>query len=76
MPKQYEGWRIRIARRIDEAGRLLRYTIHFDRKINDWYDEICYDSFEVRGGRRLDAPHLHMKIRSTFKTIETGITEI
>jgi hypothetical protein len=55
---------------------VLRYTIHFDRKLNDWYDEIRYDSFEVRGGKWLDAPHLHVKIRSTFKNVETGIAEI
>ena len=76
MPQEYKGWRVRISRSVDEEGHLLRYTIHFDRRLNDWYDEIRYDSFEIRGGKWLTAPHLHIKIRSTFKAMEVGTAEI
>jgi hypothetical protein len=76
MPRSNNDWRIRISRSVDEDGRLLRYTVHFDRKLNGWYDEIRYDSFEVRSGKRLDAPHLHLKIHSSFKTVEAGVAEI
>jgi hypothetical protein len=76
MPQPNNGWRIRISKSVDAAGHLLRYTIPFDRRLNDWCDEIRYDSFEVRGGKRLDAPHLHIKIHSTFKVVEAGIAEI
>jgi hypothetical protein len=76
MPQPNNGWRIRISKSVDAEGHLLRCTTHFDRRLNDWYDEIRYDSFEVRGGKRLDAPHLHIKIRSTFKAVEAGIAEL
>jgi hypothetical protein len=76
LPQEYKGWRIRISRRIDDEGYVQRYTIHSDSKLNDWYDEIRYDSFEIRGGKLVDAPHLHIKIRSTSKTLEAGIAEI
>ena len=74
--QEYKGWCVRVARRVDEEGRLLRYTIHFDRRVNDWYDEIRDDSFEVRDGKRLNAPHLHITMRPSLKTIELGIAEI
>ena len=53
----------------DENGRTVRYKIHFYRRSSgdEWYDEIRYDSHEMKRGQDLRAPHFHMKLRSAFK---------
>jgi hypothetical protein len=52
----------------DKGSRaVIEYKIHFYRKINGWYDEVRYDSHEIRRGRKTLAPHLHMKLGTPFK---------
>ena len=62
----------------DSAGRIDRYTIQFYRRRNaDWYDEIRYDSHEIKRGRDIVAPHFHMKLQSEFKRhADVAIEEI
>ena len=43
-----------------------------NREESDWYDEIRYDSHDRRRGRKVLAPHFHMKIRCTFKADADG----
>jgi len=78
MPDEYKGWR--CLHRADYDGeRLVKYRIVFYRKggPGDWYDEIRYDSHEVRHGRRVFAPHLHIKIASAPKEdVEAAIAEL
>ena len=66
---EYKDWK--YIRRIDFAadGKVARYTINFYRRDGDadWYDQIRYDSHDIRKGKDTLAPHFHMKIRSAFK---------
>ncbi len=66
---EYKDWK--YIRRIDfdAEGKVARYTINFYRsgRTADWYDEIRYDSHEIRRGKDTLAPHFHMKLRSGFK---------
>jgi hypothetical protein len=59
-----------------ESGATLEYKIHFYRKSNGWYDEIRYDSHEIKKGRKVLAPHLHIKIATPFKDPVQGETEL
>jgi len=45
-----------------ESGVVIEYKIHFYRKIDEWYDEVRYDSHEIKKGRKIIAPHLHLKL--------------
>ena len=66
MPGERE-WR-GMTRVIFEEGRLQRFSIIFLRKHEDgWYDEIRYDSHDRTRGRMRFAPHLHVKVKSSFK---------
>jgi len=66
MPGDSE-WR-GMTRVIFEEGRLRRYSIIFLRKHEDgWYDEVRYDSHDRTRGRMRLAPHLHVKVKSSFK---------
>jgi hypothetical protein len=63
----------------DANGKLADYSITFIRKREDtyWYDEIRYDSHERPHGRKVLAPHFHMKIHCTFKAnADTAVEEI
>ena len=59
-----------------ESGDVIEYKIHFYRKADGWYDEVCYDSHEIRRGRKTLAPHLHMKLGTPFKDPQDGEEEL
>jgi hypothetical protein len=50
-----------------ESGTITEYKVHLYRKTNGWYDEVRYDSHEIKRGRKILAPHLHMKLATPFK---------
>ena len=35
-----------------ESGTVIEYKIHFYRQTNGWYDEVRYDSHEIKKGRK------------------------
>jgi hypothetical protein len=72
----YQGWR--YFQRVDiEDGTVRRYRVQFFRQSGDWYDEIRYDSHDRKGGRRVLAPHFHIKLRSAFKlNIDAAVDEV
>jgi hypothetical protein len=43
---------------------------------DDWHDEIRYDSHEIKGGRRIPAPHFHLKLATPYKDREQGEREL
>ena len=45
-----------------ESGNVIEYKIHFYRKVDGWYDEVRYDSHEIKRDRKTLAPHLHLKL--------------
>src|SRR5688572_9134221 len=48
-------------------GKPIRYSLALRRKhVDGWYDEVRYDSHEMRESKRVRAPHFHMKLRSGF----------
>lgn len=59
-----------------ESGAVVEYKIHFYRKLNGVYDEVRYDSHEIRRGRKTLAPHLHMKLGTPFKSVQEGEAEL
>jgi hypothetical protein len=59
-----------------ETGAVIEYKIHFYRKTNGWYDEVRYDSHEIKKGRKMPAPHLHVKLATPFKEPKTGEEEL
>ena len=59
-----------------ESGDVIEYKIHFYRKAIGWYDEVRYDSHEIRRGRKTLAPHLHMKLGTPFKDPQAGEEEL
>jgi hypothetical protein len=59
-----------------DSGAVIEYKIHFYRKLNGWYDEVRYDSHEIRKGRKILAPHLHMKLSTSFKASQEGEEEL
>lgn len=50
-----------------ESGAVIEYKIHLYRKTDGWYDEVRYDSHEIKRGRKTVAPHLHVKLATPFK---------
>jgi hypothetical protein len=59
-----------------ESGAITEYKIHFYRRTNGWYDEVRYDSHEIKRGRKVLAPHLHMKLATPFKDPREGEEEL
>ena len=59
-----------------ESGAVVEYKIHFYRKLNGGYDEVRYDSHEIRRGKKTLAPHLHMKLGTPFKNVQEGEAEL
>ena len=59
-----------------ESGAVIEYKIHFYRKTNGWYDEVRYDSHEIKKGRKTLAPHLHLKLTTPFKDSAGGEGEL
>ena len=63
-----DDWKcLNVAVRDKASGAVLEYKIHFYRKTNGWYDEVRYDSHEIRRGRKAASPHLHLKLATSFK---------
>jgi hypothetical protein len=72
-----KNWkRLNIAVRDKESGAVIEYKIHFYRKRNGGYDEVRYDSHEIRRGKKALAPHLHTKLHTPFKDSEQGEAEL
>ena len=61
-----KDWKVKV-RAVRTDGKLERYTVHFFRKSSAWYDEIRFDSHDRIRGRDTLAPHLHVKLKSSFK---------
>ena len=79
MPPGSSGrnWKcLNVTVRDKESGAITDYKIHFYRKIDGWYDEVRYDSHEIKRGRKLLAPHLHMKLATPFKDPKQGEEEL
>lgn len=72
-----QDWKcLNVAVREKASGRVLEYKIHFYRKTNGWYDEVRYDSHEIRRGRKAASPHMHLKIATPFKDFAAGEEEL
>lgn len=72
-----EGWKcLNVSVTDKNSGAVIEYKIHFYRKLNGWYDEVRYDSHEIRRGRKALAPHLHMKLATSFKDSPEGEEEL
>jgi len=59
-----------------QSGAVIEYKIHFYRKTNGWYDEVRYDSHEIKRGRKVASPHLHVKVITPFKDSDEGEKEL
>ena len=72
-----EDWKcLNVAVRDKASGAIIEYKIHFYRKTNGWYDEVRYDSHEIKRGRKTLAPHLHLKIATPYKDSTQGEEEL
>ena len=58
------------------SGAVIEYKVHFYRKTDGWYDEVRYDSHEIKRGRKALAPHLHIKFATAFKDPQRGEEEL
>jgi hypothetical protein len=71
------GWKcLNVTVSDKESGNVIEYKIHFYRKIDGWYDEVRYDSHEIKRGRKTLAPHLHLKLATPFKEPGRGEGEL
>ena len=62
------GWKcLNVAVSDKASGAVIEYKIHFYRKTNGSYDEVRYDSHEIKRGRKVAFPHLHLKLATPFK---------
>lgn len=59
-----------------ESNAIIEYKIHFYRKTDGWYDEVRYDSHEIKRGRKVLAPHLHIKLATPVKDPRRGEEEL
>ena len=64
----HEDWNYKVRMRLGSDGSAVKYSIHFYRHGDGWFDEIRYDSHEHRHGQTVIAPHFHLKLRSAFKS--------
>ena len=72
-----EAWKcLNVTVSDKESRAVIEYKIHFYRKTNGRYDEVRYDSHEIRKGRKLLAPHLHIKLATPFKDPKAGEAEL
>ena len=55
---EYKDWKYIRRVDLDAEGKVVRYTINFYRRdrIADWYDQIRYDSHDIRRGKDTLAP--------------------
>ena len=58
------------------SGAAIEYKIHFYRKCNARYDEVRYDSHEIKRGRKVASPHFHLKLATPFKDSKQGEEEL
>jgi len=65
---------LNVAVRDKASGAVLEYKIHFYRKTNGRYDEVRYDSHEIKRGRKVASSHLHLKLATLFK--DSGQAEV
>jgi hypothetical protein len=73
----HEDWKcLNVTVTDKESGAIIEYKIHLYRKTDGWYDEVRYDSHEIKGGRKALAPHLHIKIATPFKDPKEGEEEL
>jgi len=59
-----------------ESGAVIEYKIHCYRKNDGWYDEVGYDSHEIKKGKKVLATHLHVKLVTPFKEPKAGEEEL
>lgn len=72
-----EDWKcLNVSVTDKESDAVIEYKIHFYRRLDRWYDEVRYDSHEIRRGRKTLAPHLHMKLATPFKNSPQGEAEL
>ena len=59
-------------------GKPAEYSIAFFKKHEGgWYDEIRYDSHEKKKGRKILAPHFHVKFRCELKdSVERVVVDV
>lgn len=67
---------LNVTVRNKQSGAVIEYKIHFYRKTNGWYDEVRYDSHEIKRGRKFASPHLHVKLATAFKDLIAGEEEL
>ena len=66
---------LNVAVRDKGSGAVIEYKIHFYRKTDGWYDEVRYDSHEIKRGRKVASPHLHLKLATPFQDTSRGEQE-
>jgi hypothetical protein len=72
-----DDWKcLNVSVKDKESGAVIEYKIHFYRKLDNRYDEVRYDSHEMKRGRKTLAPHLHMKLATPFKDSPEGEEEL
>jgi hypothetical protein len=67
---------LNVAVRDKASGAVIEYKIHFYRKTDGWYDEVRYDSHEIKRGRKVASPHFHLKLATPFKDSGLGEEEL
>jgi len=73
----HEDWKcLNVTVSNKESNAVIEYKVHFYRKTDGWYDEVRYDSHEIRKGRKILAPHLHVKLATPFKDPNQGEEEL
>ncbi len=68
--------RLSVAVTDKESGAVVEYKVHLYRQTDGWYDEVRYDSHEIKKGRKVLAPHLHLKLATSFKEPQAGEVEL
>ena len=72
-----KSWKcLNIAVRDKASGAVIEYKIHFYRKRNGGYDEVRYDSHEIKRGRKVATSHFHLKLVSPYKDSRRGEEEL
>ncbi|MGH7827137.1 MAG: hypothetical protein ACREQ7_18430 [Candidatus Binatia bacterium] len=72
-----KDWKcLNVAVRDKASGAVIEYKIHFYRRANGWYDEVRYDSHEIKRGRKIASPHFHLKLATRFKDSSQGEEEL
>ena len=73
----HEDWKcLNVTVSNKESSAVVEYKVHFYRKTDGWYDEVRYDSHEIKRGRKVLAPHLHIKLATPFKEPKGGEEEL